>query len=156
HLDLLRYLTGQEAVEVMARSFRPAWSWFAGDAAACAVLTMESGLVVGYDATMVAQGLETPQEGLITLIGERGTLHLDGGSQLTLVGPGEPRALPLEPIPEGELGNGLAAFVEAVRSGHPPETGLDDNLRSFALVLALMESRRARRAVRPADLTAPG
>jgi len=156
HLDLLRYLTGEEAVEVVATSFRPPWSWLAGDSAACAVLTMESGLVVGYDATMVAQGLETPQEGLITLIGERGTLHLDERSQLTRAGPGGLRAVALEPIPEGELGHGLAGFVEAIRTGRPPETGLADNLRSFALLLALMESRRSRRAERPVDLTAPG
>jgi predicted dehydrogenase len=152
HLDLIRYLTGEEAREVLGVSFRPAWSWYAGDTAACAILTMESGLVVGYDATMVAQGLETPQEGLITLIGERGSLHLDGRSQVSLLGAGDPRPVPADPAPEGELGHGLARFVEAVRGGPAPETHLDDNLRSFGLLLALMESRRTRRAVRPADV----
>jgi len=155
HLDLIRFLTGEEAREVSAVSFRPAWSWFAGDAAAAAILTMESGLVVGYDGTMVAQGLETPQEGLVTLIGEQGTLHLDGRSRVLLLGRGEPRELPLEPVPEGELGHGLAQLVEAIRAGRRPETDLGDNLRSFALLLAVMESTRTRRAVRPPDLPGP-
>jgi predicted dehydrogenase len=60
--------------------------------------------------------------------------------------------VPGEPVPEGELGHGLAQFVEAIRTGRVPETHLGDNLESFALLLALMESRRTRRAVRPADV----
>jgi len=152
HLDLIRYLTGEEAREVIGVSFRPAWSWFTGDSAACAILTMESGLVAGYDATMVAQGAETSQEGLITLVGERGSLHLDGSSRVSLLGAGDPRPVPGEPAPGGELGHGLAQFVEAIRTGRTPETHLGDNLKSFALLLALMESRRTRRAVRPAGV----
>ncbi|MBI4011034.1 MAG: Gfo/Idh/MocA family oxidoreductase [Candidatus Rokubacteria bacterium] len=154
HLDLIRHLTGEEVREVSAVTFRPAWSWFAGDSAAAAILTTEGGLVVGYDATMVAHGLETPQEGLVTLIGETGSLHLDGRSRVLLLGQGEPRELPLEPVPEGELGHGLAQFVDAIRTGRRPETDLADNLRSFALLLAVMESTRTRRAVRPPDLSA--
>jgi predicted dehydrogenase len=152
HLDLIRYLTGEEAREVVGTSFRPPWSWFAGDAAAAAVITMASGLVVDYGGTMVAPGGETPQEGLITVLGERGALHLDARSQVLLLGQGEPRALPPEPIPEGELGHGLAAFVDAVRTGRRPETHVEDNVRSLALTLAIKESARAGRAVRPADL----
>ncbi len=155
HLDLIRYLTAEEARDVVAVSFRPAWSWFAGHSAAAAILTMESGLVVDYGGTMVSQGLETTQEGLITVIGETGTLHLDGRSQIQLVQPGgqgEPRALAPEPVPEGELGHGLAQFVDAIRLGRRPETHLEDNVRSFALLVAVMEAARARRAVRPAEL----
>jgi predicted dehydrogenase len=143
HLDLIRYLTGEEAREVIGVS---------GDSAACAILTMESGLVVGYNATMVAQGAETSQEGLITLVGERGSLHLDGSSRVSLLGAGDPRPVPGEPVPGGELGYGLAQFVEAIRNGRVPETHLGDNLKSFALLLALMESHRARRAVQPAGV----
>jgi hypothetical protein len=46
-----------------------------------AILTLQSGAVVDYGGTMVSRGLETPQEGLITLIGENGTLHLDWESR---------------------------------------------------------------------------
>ena len=154
HLDLVRYLTGEEVRLVSAVSFRPAWSWFDGDAAAAAVLTLDSGCIVGYDATMVAQGFETPQEGLVTRVGDSGSLQLDGRSRVWLAAGGEPRDLPLEPIPEGELGHGLAGFVEAIRTGRPPETDLADNLRSFALLLAVVEASRTRQAVRPPDFSA--
>ncbi|MBI4636069.1 MAG: Gfo/Idh/MocA family oxidoreductase [Candidatus Rokubacteria bacterium] len=152
HFDLLRYLTGDEPHEVVAMSFRPSWSWFAGNSAAAAIVTMASGLVVSYTGMMVAQGLETPQEGLITLTGELGTLHLDGASCVSLLGQGEPRPIPGEPVPESDLGRGLAQFVDAIRTGRQPETHLGDNVRSFALLIAAVESARARRAVRVDDL----
>ncbi|MBI3457203.1 MAG: Gfo/Idh/MocA family oxidoreductase [Candidatus Rokubacteria bacterium] len=152
HMDLIRYLTGDEAQEVVAVSFRPSWSWFAGDSAAAAIVTMESGLVVDYGGTMVSQGLETPPEGLITITGEAGTLHLDQQSRVLVLGPGEPRVLPPEPVPEGELGHGLGQFVNAIRTGRLPETHLGDNVRSLALLVAVRESARTRRPVRPADL----
>ncbi|HEV8676546.1 MAG TPA: Gfo/Idh/MocA family oxidoreductase [Methylomirabilota bacterium] len=152
HMDLIRYLTGDEAREVVGVTLRPSWSWFAGDAAAAAILTMASGLVVDYGGTMVAQGGETPQEGLITVLGARGTLHLDARSEVRVLGQGEPRALPPEPVPDGELGHGLAQFVDAVRTGRRPETHLEDNVRTLALLLAVQESARTGRTVRPADL----
>jgi len=52
---------------------------------------------------MVSLGLETPQEGLVTVIGEKGTLHLDGKSQVNLLGQGDPRVLPQESIAGGSL-----------------------------------------------------
>lgn len=152
HFDLLRCVTGDEPREVVATSFRPAWSWFAGNTAAAAILTTAAGCVVGYGGTMVAQGFETPQEGLITVSGERGTLHLDAASRVLLAAGGATRELPGEPVPEGELGRGLAQFVAAIRTGRPPETHVGDNIHTFALLMAVVESARARHPVRVADL----
>ncbi len=152
HFDLMRYLTGEEPREAVGVSFQPTWSWFEGNAAAAAIVTMESGLVVNYGGTMVSHGLETPQEGLITVIGERGTLHLDGGLQVRVLGQGEPEVIPQEPVPEGELGHGLAKFVDAIRTGRLPETHVGDNIRSLALLLAVVESARRGQAVTLADM----
>jgi predicted dehydrogenase len=152
HFDLMRYLTAEEPKVAVGVSFQPSWSWFSGNAAAAAIVTMESGLVVNYGGTMVSQGLETPQEGVITVIGNKGTLHLDERLQIKVFGQGEPEAIPQEPIPEGELGHGLAKFVDAIRTGRLPETHVGDNIRSLALLLAVVESARRGQAVRPADM----
>src|SRR5574341_563208 len=152
HFDLMRYLTADEAVRVVGLGFRPPWSWFDGNAAAAAIVTMRSGTVVDYGGTMVSQGLETTQEGLITVIGEKGTLHLDGKSQVSLHGQGDARVLPQEPVPVDELGHALAEFLGAVREKRQPETHVAEHIRSLALPVAVAESARTGRAIEVADL----
>ncbi len=140
HFDLIRYLTCDEVTRVIGLSFRPSWSWFENNSAAAAILTMRGGAVVDYGGTMVSLGLETPQEGLITVIGEKGTLHLDGKSQVTLHDQGDARTLSQEPIHGGELGQTLVEFLAAVRDKRQPETHVAEHIRSLALSLAVMES----------------
>ena len=152
HFDLIRFLAGDEAARVIGVSFRPSWSWFDGNAAAAAVLTLRGGAVVDFGGSMVSLGLETPQEGLITVTGETGTLHLDGRSQVTLHGQGNARTLLQEPIAGGELGHALAEFLAAVREKRQPETHLADHIRSLALPLAVVESSRCGRSVEVAEL----
>lgn len=152
HFDLMRYLTGDEATRVIGVSFRPSWSWFDDNSAAAAIVTMRGGAVVDYGGTMVSLGLETPQEGLITVIGEKGTLHLDGKSQVTLHGQGDARTLPQEPIAGGELGHALAEFLGSVREKRQAETHVAEHIRSLALLLAVVESSRRGAPVEVADL----
>jgi predicted dehydrogenase len=152
HFDLMRYLTGDEATRVVGVSFRPSWSWFDGNAAAAAILTLRGGAVVDFGGTMVSLGLETPQEGLITVIGEKGTLLLDGTSQVTFHGQDDPRTLPQEPVPGGELGYALAEFLAAIREKRRPETHVAEHIRSLALTLAVVESSRRGTAVDPEEL----
>jgi predicted dehydrogenase len=152
HFDLMRHLTADEPVRVVGLGFRPPWSWFDGNAAAAAIVTMRSGSVVDYGGTMVSQGLETTQEGLIAVIGEKGTLHLDGRSQVTLHGQGDARVLPQDPVPGGELGYALAEFLGAIREKRQPETNVAEHIRSLALPLAVVESAHRGSAVDMAEL----
>lgn len=154
HFDLMRYLTGEEAVQVVGKSFNPPWSWFAGNASAAAIVTMQSGAVVDYGGTMVSLGLETPQEGVITVTGDKGTIQLDAKSQVTLHLQGEARLLPQEPIPGGEFAYGLNEFLAALRERRQPETHVAEHIRSLALLLAVVESCRRGGPVEVADLLA--
>jgi predicted dehydrogenase len=152
HFDLIRYLTGDEATRVVGMSLRPSWSWFDGNAAAAAILTLRGGALVDFGGTMVSLGLETPQEGLITVIGEKGTLHLDGQSHVVLHGQGDPRALPQDPVPGGELGYALTEFLAAIREHRQPESHVAEHIRSLALPLAVAESSRRGGPVEIAEL----
>jgi predicted dehydrogenase len=153
HFDLIRHVTGDEPIHVMGTSFRPPWSWFESNTAAAAILTLRGGAVVSYGGTMVSQGLETPQEGLITLIGDKGTLYLDGDSRVFLHGRGEAEAVAQEPVAGGELGYALDEFLAAVRGRRLPETHLAEHIRSLALPLAVMESSRRASAVALSEFT---
>jgi predicted dehydrogenase len=153
HFDFMRYVTGDEVTRILAQSFRPSWSWLAGNPAAAAIVTMKGGAVVDYGGTMVSLGMETPQEGLVTIIGEKGTLHLDGKCQVNLLGQGDPRVLPQEPIPGGELGYSLAEFLAAVREKRRPKTCVVEHIKSLALTFAAVESSRRDCAVETAALT---
>jgi predicted dehydrogenase len=140
HFDLIRFITGLEFEEAFAASFRPPGSWLDGHGAAAALLKMTGGVVVSYHGTMVAPGSLTPQEGLITIIGESGMVSLDGKYQVILSGIGDPVPLSQPPIPDGELAYGLRQFVESIHTGHEPETNLADNFKSFAALVAVVES----------------
>jgi predicted dehydrogenase len=147
HFDLIRYLADDEMERVIGLSFRPSWSWFEGNSAATAIFTLRGGAVVDYGGTMVSLGAETPQEGLITVIGEKGTLRLDEASQVTLHGQGDTRTLSQTPIPGGELGHALAEFLTAIREQRQPETHVAEHIRSLAISLAVMESSKQGRWV---------
>jgi predicted dehydrogenase len=151
HFDMMRYLLDDEARSVVGKSFRPPWSWFDGNAAAAAVVEMRGGAVVDYGGTMVSLGLETPQEGLVTVIGEKGTLHLDGKSQVQLVTGAETRTLAPVPVAGGELGRALGEFLAAIREKRQPETHLAEHIRSLALTMAVVESSRRGSAVSPGE-----
>jgi predicted dehydrogenase len=140
HVDLIRYVSGLEVQQAFATSFRPPGSWFDGRAAAAAIFKMTAGVVASYHGTMVGSGFLTPQEGLLTIVGETGTLHLDGRYRVILSGGGEPIVLPEPPVPEGELGYGLRELVDAVRTGRRAETHVEDNFKSFATLMAAVES----------------
>jgi predicted dehydrogenase len=147
HFDLIRYLTGDEVARVIGLSFRPSWSWFEGNSAATAIFTLRGGTVVDYGGTMVSLGAETPQEGLITVIGEKGTLRLDENSQVTFHEQADVHTLSQDPIPGGELGHALAEFLAAIREKRQPETHVAEHIRSLAISLAVMESSRQGRWV---------
>lgn len=152
HFDLIRYLTGEEATRIIGFSFRPSWSWFESNSAASAILAMHSGAIVDYGGTMVSLGLETPQEGLITVIGEKGTLHLDERSQVTLHGEGDSRTLSPQPVLGGELGYCLTEFLTAIREKRQPETHVAEHIRSLALPLGVLKSSQQGKPVDVAGL----
>jgi len=160
HVDLLRYLIGLECEELYARSYRPAWSWFAGNSAAEVLLRFADGVHATYSGSWVGAGPQTSWTGTIEVEGARGLvrLHDDAlmfyprGEPNGLGAPGQP--LPLVELPRSRQDEALARFVAAVRSGATPETDIRDNIKSFAIVCAALASARANRPVRPADLIA--
>ena len=157
HFDLMRYLTGANCVEVYAHSFNPSWSWYAGGACGNALLKFEGDIHAAYHSSWVSRGWETTWDGICTIEGEKGAIRLgNDGLPIAYLGNdrGErPLALSDPMPPRGqEVRHSLAEFYAALREGREPETSGADNIRSYAMTRATIQSGRTGKPVRIADL----
>jgi predicted dehydrogenase len=141
HFDLLRVCTGLECERIMAAGARPAWSWYKGVPGVDAVLSFGQGVTASYTGTMVARGLATPQDGIITVVGEGGTLRLEGDSQVRWYGEkGGTEIVSSPAMPFTDLAATLREFLASIHEGRKPETHLEDNIRTLAMVEAAIRS----------------
>ena len=164
HFDLIRGILELEPVRVLATSFNPSWSEYAGNAAATALLETEDGAVVTYTGSWVPRGRVTGWDGVWEIVGENGSILWDGDVVLLRpLGESTPlgakvlrrvagqewngRKVTLEPIRDADRGGSLAELSSAIREQREPETSGRDNIRSLALVVGAVESARRRAAV---------
>ncbi|MBI3121162.1 MAG: Gfo/Idh/MocA family oxidoreductase [candidate division NC10 bacterium] len=154
HFDLLRACTGQECTEVLAVPVRPPWSWYRGLPALDAILTFDQGASVSYTGSMVARGFITQQDGLITIVGEGGTLRLEADGQVRCYRDTQVEAVPPEAMPFTDTAYALREFLAAIREARRPETDVEDNVRSLAMVAAAVTSAEKRQPVAVAPLVA--
>jgi predicted dehydrogenase len=158
HFDLIRFLTGRDAVELYARQHRPAWSEFRGSPGLDAIIVMEDGLQVSYSGSWAGRGRATAWDADWLIEGDRGLLAVtdlevtffpsvpnDPSTTETPVCEAEPIAVP--ELPTGDLEATFARFRQAIESGEEPETSLRDNSHSIALVFAAEEAIRLGRPV---------
>jgi myo-inositol 2-dehydrogenase/D-chiro-inositol 1-dehydrogenase len=159
-LDILRFVTGQEAVEVYATGANLGDEYIrtAGDVDAIAVtLTMTDGSLAmlsasrynlaGYDVRMEVRGHRSSV-----------AVGLDPRTPIRSM---EPLHYPAEPAYPGFLERfagayaaEMAAFVGLVRDGGPSRCTVADALAAFVLAEACEVSRRERRPVRIAEIEA--
>ena len=154
--DEARYLTGKAPVAVYAEEFNPSWSWYQGDACAQALFEMEDGLRFNYRGSWCAEGAHTSWDGDWRAVGERGTAIWDhnqtpysdivsksgGFHSETVRTTGD-----VKNIRAGIAGS-LDEFVHALRTGATPNGECHDNIKSLAMVFAVLESSRSGRRVR--------
>ncbi|WP_284945016.1 Gfo/Idh/MocA family protein [Acidisoma cladoniae] len=150
--DAARCMSGLDAEAVYCREWTPPGSWFDHEPAAAAIFELTGGAVFTYRGSWVAQGLATSWESAWRILGTHGSLVWDGHEDIRAEIVGRPRshlfdtAQPLEipPLATGDLIGGhlgvMRDFVAAVRGGPAPETRGEDNIKSFAMVMAAIRS----------------
>jgi len=145
HADLLRMVTGQEAVALDARGWRVPGSTYAHDPAVAALISLSGGASVLYEGDWASNAPETSWNGDWEITGEEGVIRWTGGvanpheGEVTLRRRGEPeRPLPQPGIAHPDRAGSLAAFRRAVETGEEPETSGRDNLGSLEIVLAMV------------------
>ena len=144
-VDLLRYVTGCEALAVtastMASGADSPWPF----PSVAALIEMERGLSATFSASWALPDLNTPWEGVWTVRGPRGALRWDGEG-ITLFRGARQRLLAAAGSAP-RLDRVLAEFTAALLEGRAPSVDLADNLKTLAVVLGMIRSGEQRRRV---------
>jgi predicted dehydrogenase len=160
HFDSFRYLFGRQPSAIYALSYNLPESGYEKEAAVTAVIEMEGGLPIQYGGTMAAARWEFA----LWIEGENGDLWTDRnrvwwrprGSRFFR--PSRAVAVPKGdelPYPKAGTVSLLNQFRDAVRDGRVPETSVDDNLWTLAMVEAGIRSHREKRRIAIAEVLDP-
>ncbi|GAA1484767.1 Gfo/Idh/MocA family protein [Brachybacterium fresconis] len=152
--DAGRILIDGDPVAVTATSYNPAWSWYAGDAAATVTITYDSGAVHTYSGSWAAPGAETSWNGDWRVSCARGTVHWDGEEPPTARPEDGEQAPGRDPAPEArwELDASLAEFCASLRGGPVPDSEVHGNVWTQAIVEAAVRSAETGRRVLLAEV----
>ena len=148
HFDLMRYVTGSDAVDVAGRSWNPPWSVFKGDPSSILYFTMANGLPVVYDATWASRGPETPWSGDWEFECERGQIALRGEKICITQNGQTTEYTDYVEMPWQGQDFTLMEFIDAIASDRQPETHAGDNLGSIAMVFAAVKAVQTGKTVK--------
>jgi predicted dehydrogenase len=150
-LDSIRFVLAADARTAYARSWNPRYHDCDADTSCEAVFEMDNGVVVNFSGNYSTHGPDTAYGGAWRIECALGTIHLSPfGVENTLYVSREKAPLEQVPVPEPPEGaNGLMLrdFERAIREGVAPPTDAADNMRSLAMIWAIIESSRANRVV---------
>lgn len=133
HVDLLRFISGQEIREVVASTTAGSHS---EEEAASVRVTLESGAEAHLEASWA-----TGEADVIEVVGDAGTLSFDRHRRTGLAWVARRLGAPQR---EPSYGRSLSAFVDSIRTGTPNGPTLEDGLRSLEVVLAIRASAATR------------
>jgi len=148
HFDLIRFVTGLDAVSVSATSWNPKWSNYKGDCSNSVVFEMNNGARVLYNGSWCSKGQFNDWNGNWQIECEKGTAVYQNG-QITvhhaknLYKVTEVGTVKLEEPPKVGQSYILHDFMDAVKSGGRPKTDVYDNIFSVGMVLATVKAMRS-------------
>ncbi|MGB3086637.1 MAG: Gfo/Idh/MocA family oxidoreductase [Phycisphaerae bacterium] len=156
HFDLARMIGGVDPVRVYAEEFNPHGSWYKGDVAANGIFEMTGGVRFAYRGSWCAEGCHTSWNGDWRVIGSKGTILYDHdqephGEVVTGKTGFQMAKKPLKVVKGvvkyGAMHGALREMLAFLRTGRRPQCECRDNIKSLAMVFAVMESSRKGRRV---------
>ncbi|MCO6451759.1 MAG: Gfo/Idh/MocA family oxidoreductase [Caldilineales bacterium] len=145
HFDLVRAITGHEAVDVLGSSWNPKWSDNAGDTSVNLTFTLSNGSHFAYNASWCTQGdfcnwngnwLIDGDEGSILYQNDRIVLGKAAG-KYQLASSKQVKPVKMKQSDQVYL---LSHFIESVKKGRLPDTNIADNIRSIGMAFAAVEA----------------
>lgn len=157
HVDLIRAVTGLDAVRARGEAWNPPWSHYDGDCSSSVVFEMNNGARVMYNTCWCSQGSFSDWNGNWRIEGTRGTVVYQDGKVAGMTVGGEYQvkrnwALKPRATKRAEQDYVLAGFLRAVRGGASPDTTVEDNLKSMGMVFAALEAVKTGRRVKVPEL----
>jgi len=152
HVDLIRFVTGLDAVSVRGEAWNPPWSNYRGDCSSSLVFEMENGARVVYNASWCAKGQFCGWDGNWQIEGSQGCVVYRSGGITLYDAPGLYTVEAMETVPATgperlEQAFVLDDFIRSVEGGTRPRTDVFDNVYSIAMVFAAVEAVRTGRRV---------
>jgi predicted dehydrogenase len=155
--DMARFISGADPVSVYCKEWNPSGSWYQHGASAVAIFEMSNGLVFTYRGSWCAEGMNTTWEGAWRMVCENGSATWDGANDIRAQKPAsggkfisDMADIKVE-VPEhtGPTGHGalIEEFGECIRTGWTPQTICTDNIKSFGMVMAAVQSAESGRPV---------
>lgn len=160
HVDLMRFFCEADCEEITANAWRPSWSEYQGKPNLDAIIHMKNGVEVSYTGSWAARGMESSWDGDIILSGSKGCLTLDAdnvvsfyptksdNSEVLDTCKQKPVVLDNVVMDYEEADYGLRYFIECLDEGKVPVTCLEDNYKSFSMVLSCEEAVRTKKTVK--------
>jgi predicted dehydrogenase len=142
HLDMLRFLSGGDCETLIGFGWNPEWSSFQHYSSGFYVMRMDNGVHTSYEGNSTSAGIVNcwNREHYRAEF-EEGAVEIAGGNQMTIhrVG-GEAEVYEAPAIPYQAHQHLFDEFLNWLDGGEPSDTRIEDNIKSFVLVIAAMET----------------
>ncbi|MDQ1318266.1 MAG: Gfo/Idh/MocA family oxidoreductase [Candidatus Poribacteria bacterium] len=142
HFDMLRFLSGGDCETLMGFGWNPEWSSFKHFSSGMYLMRMDNGIHTFYEGNSTASGILNCWHGeYYRAEFEKGTVELSHGSEMRIHRAGQD--VEIYEAPAINL-NGhvylFAEFLDWLDGGKPSVTRIEDNVKSFVMVIAAVET----------------
>ncbi|MDF2542884.1 MAG: oxidoreductase [Herbinix sp.] len=132
HMDLLRYFTKEEVIDVKAVSYNPWWSWYRGNASVSMNLRMTGGVVVSYCGSLASKKNEDDWNATWRIEGDHGILRIKN-SEIYIENELGERMIPVEETVDSRSFV-LKEFLLSLKEKRKGETDIQDNIKTYTIV----------------------
>ena len=149
HFDMIRNLTGGNCVAISGLGWNPSWGSFSGLSSGLYLCAMDNQTNAFYEGNLSGAGHQNSwHHEHYRAECEEGALSIDDDDILRLHRAGEPDEI--IPLPENVLYGHeqiVSDYLDWLDGGSPPETVIDDNVKSMAMVFAAVEAGKTGKTV---------
>lgn len=142
HFDMMRFLSGGDCETFFGFGWNPEWSSFKHYSSGFYLMSMDNGVHTCYEGNSTAAGITNCwHREYYRAEFEEGSVEIAAGDQMTIHRVSqEPETYNAPSIPRSGHEYLFDEFLNWLDGGEPSATRIEDNIKSFVLVIAAMET----------------